>query len=164
MVFPDGEPQERYDFISTFDHGAEEALQKELKDQVGYVGRRETREADVLKLRLRRANAPGLKPPISGGGGDWMGAGRYYCDDRPLSTEYPEPAEGLTKFLEVYFGTPVIDETGLTQHFQIDLRWTERGARDPNHELLKRALLDQLGLELVVDRAPVEMLVLARAK
>lgn len=55
-----------------------------------------------------------------------------------------------------------MDETGLTNHFSIDLRWSERGSRDPNHEALKKALLDQLGLELVTDSRPIEMLVITK--
>jgi uncharacterized protein (TIGR03435 family) len=161
ILFSDGEPRERYDFISTLSQGTEEALQREMKDKLGLVGRRETRDMDVLVVRVRTPGAPGLKPPISGDGDDWNGNGRYICGDRPISTEVP--AQGLTKFLESYFEMPVIDETGLTQHFHIDLRWHERGGGDPNHDALKQALLDQLGLELVPDHRPVEMLIMEKA-
>ena len=58
---------------------------------------------------------------------------------------------------------PVIDNTGVTRHFSIDLRWKEPEGRDPNHDALKKALLSQLGLELVSSRAPVEMLVVEKA-
>jgi uncharacterized protein (TIGR03435 family) len=55
---------------------------------------------------------------------------------------------------------PIIDQTGLTQNFHIDLKWEELGKqRDPDHDALKQALLDQLGLELVPSNMPVEMLV-----
>jgi uncharacterized protein (TIGR03435 family) len=57
-----------------------------------------------------------------------------------------------------------VDQTGLTQHFHIDLRWDERGRGDPEHNALKQALLEQLGLELVPSSEPVEMLVVERAK
>jgi uncharacterized protein (TIGR03435 family) len=59
---------------------------------------------------------------------------------------------------------PVVDETGLTQHFNIDLKWNEKGRRDPNHEAVKKAMLDQLGLELVPSNMPIEMLVVEKAK
>jgi len=64
----------------------------------------------------------------------------------------------ITSFLEGCFGTPVIDQTGLTQHFHIDFKWNERSGDDPDHDALKQALLDQLGLELVPSNMPVEML------
>jgi uncharacterized protein (TIGR03435 family) len=161
ILFPDGEPPQRYDFVSTLAQGTDEALQREMERKLRLVGRRETRDLDVLVLKVRNPDAPGLKPPIAGSGDDWMGSDRYYCGDRPISRDVP--VEGLTKGLEEYFQMPVIDETGLTQHFNIDLRWKERGRRDPNHDALKKALFDQLGFELVPDHQPVEMLVMEKA-
>jgi uncharacterized protein (TIGR03435 family) len=165
MLFPAGEPQERYDFISTLPHGSSEALQRELKDKLGLVGRRETSDRDVLVLTVRNPGAPGLKSPITGDSNDSMGFGDYRCADRPLSAAYPQPPEGLARYLELFFQMPVIDRTGLTQHFKIDLKWNELGGiRDPNHNGIKKALLDQLGLALVPSHEPVEMLVIEKAK
>ena len=59
---------------------------------------------------------------------------------------------------------PVIDETGLAGHYHIDLTWNEQDDADPNHHALKKALLDQLGLELVPDHQTIEMLVVEKAK
>ncbi len=118
-----------------------------------------------MVLKVQRHGAPGLKAAIPGDGNDWMNMGRYYCGDQPLSTEYPEPAHGLCKFLEAgYFRMPVLDETGLTNHFNIDFKWKERGSQDRDHEALKKALLDQLGLEIAPGREPVEMLVMEKVK
>jgi len=44
------------------------------------------------------------------------------------------------------------------------LRWNETGNVEADHEALKQALLDQLGLELVPSRQPIEMLVVEKAK
>jgi uncharacterized protein (TIGR03435 family) len=137
-------------------------MQAELKRKLGFVGHREMRDMDVLVLKVRRPNAPGLKPPTNGNS-DEVQNGRYYCDNAPLSSDsgwYP----GITHFLEYYFDMPVIDQTGLTQNFHIDLKWNELGRGDPNHNALKQALLDQLGLELVPSNMPVEMLVVERVK
>jgi uncharacterized protein (TIGR03435 family) len=62
--------------------------------------------------------------------------------------------------LEGNLQIPVIDQTGLTQTFDIDLKWNQH---DPQHNTLKQALLDQLGLELVPTTKPVEMLVVEKA-
>ncbi len=163
MVFTAPEPQGGYDFIASLPQGSYEALQRELKDQFGLVGRVETRDEDVLVLRVRTPNAPGLKPPKVGGQNDWNVTGHYVCDDCPLSTDTP-PYRGLQRFLEGYFNVPVVNETGLTNDFSIDLKWRERGHRDPNHDALKQALADQLGLELVPASRSIEMLIVEKAK
>ena len=160
-VFTVPEPPGRYDFIASLPHGSYEALQRELKNQFGLVGRVESRETDVLVLRVRTPNAPGLKPPGGGQTDWWSQDGQYTCDNAPLSTDVP-PFPGLQYFLEDYLNVPVVDETGLTNHFSISLKWDERGPKDPNHEALKRALLDQLGLELVPAVMPVDMLVVEK--
>jgi uncharacterized protein (TIGR03435 family) len=163
VLFTVPEPPGRYDFISSLRSGSYEALQHELKNQFGLIGQLETRNTDVLVLKLRTPNAPGLKPPVIGGNNDWHQEGHYVCDDRPLSTDTP-PCVGLQRFLEQYFNAPVVDETGLINHFSINLKWNERGPGDPNHDALKQALLEQLGLELVPANRPIEMLVVDKEK
>ena len=169
ILFADPEPKERYDFISTLRQGSGIALQAELKRKLGFVGHREMRDTDVLVLKVRRSNAPGLKPPTNGHT-DHTRKDYYYCDNEPLSIDSGGASSGgfsamtITSFLEGCFGTPVIDQTGLTQHFHIDFKWNERSGDDPDHDALKQALLDQLGLELVPSNMPIEMLVVERAK
>ncbi len=162
ILFAETEPTDRYDFISTLPQTSGAALQAELKRKLGFVGHPEMRDMDVLVLKVRRSNAPGLKRP-TGGGSDYSNNGYYHCDNSPLSSDsgwYP----GISRFLEDYFEMPIIDQTGLTQNFHIDLKWNERWGQDPNHDALKQALLDQLGLELVPANMPVEMLVVEKVK
>jgi uncharacterized protein (TIGR03435 family) len=161
ILFTGIQPTERYDFISTLPRVTGPALQAELKSKLGFVGHREMRDMDVLLLKVRRPNAPGLKPPTNGGK-DNMHTGHYYCDNAPISSDsgwYP----GIARFLEDYFEMPVIDQTGLTQNFHIDLKWKVMGKPDLDRDSLKQALLDQLGLELVPSNMPVEMLVVEKA-
>jgi len=165
VFFPDGEPQGKYDYVSTLSQDSDKALQREIKDKLHLVGRRETMDRDVLVLRVRNSGAAGLKTPLTGNSDDTSSFGHYHCADRRLSADYPQPPEGLTRYLETYFGIPVIDRTGLTQHFKIDLKWDELGERrDPTHERIEKALIDQLGLELVSTNMPVEMLVVEKTK
>jgi len=170
ILFADPQPKERYDFISTLRQGSGIALQAELKRKLGFVGHREMKDMDILVLKVRRSNALGLKPPTNGHT-DHERSDYYYCDNEPLSSDSGGASSGgysgftITSFLEGCFGTPVIDQTGLTQHFHIDLKWEELGKQqDPDHDALKQALLDQLGLELVPSNMPIEMLVIERAK
>lgn len=115
----------------------------------------------MLLLKVKTPDAPGLEPPNPQGGSDYANPGRYFCDDRALSYANP-PYLGLTRFLEGIFGKPIIDQTGLTQHFRIDLRWSAPDSRQ--REAIKQAMIEQLGLELVPGGEFVEMLVVEKAK
>jgi uncharacterized protein (TIGR03435 family) len=66
--------------------------------------------------------------------------------------------------LENYFKVPVVDQTGLTNRFDIFLTWDQSDRRHFNVQGLKQALLDQLGLELVPTNLPVKMLVVENMK
>ena len=157
ILFPAGTPREEYDFISTLAQGNEEALKRELKSKLGFVGRLETRDVEVLALKVRTPNAAGLKPPIIGGpdGSLWR-KGNYRCDNQNLSS--------LAAALESYLKSTVMDQTGLAGNYHIELKWKEQSDGDPKHEALMNALQDQLGLELVPDHQNIEMLVVEKAK
>lgn len=152
-VFESDIPPGRFDFIANVPAGSSEALKQEIQKQFGLVGKFETRDADVLLLKVRRNNAPGLKPPTGREGGPWMGNGEFSCQNQSFET--------IARILEAHFGTPVIDETGLDGRFDFDLHWQEQ---EPPQNLdgLKQALLDQLGLELVPANLPIEMLVVSK--
>ncbi len=71
-------------------------------------------------------------------------------------------SEGDAGTLEYMLGKPVIDETGLTKHYDFELKWTVGGDERPAPGVLTRALREQLGLELTAARRPVEVLVVDR--
>jgi uncharacterized protein (TIGR03435 family) len=141
--------------------GNEAALQKEIERKFGLVGRREIRDADVLLLKIQNADASGLKSAEprrrerNSTSSSRSGAGEFSCRNEQLSD--------LAWFLEGRFEFPVIDQTGTTNHFDIDLKWNEPNWQHLNLDGLKKGLRDQLGLELMPSREPVEMLVLEKA-
>ncbi|MSU56684.1 MAG: DUF3738 domain-containing protein [Pedosphaera sp.] len=59
-----------------------------------------------------------------------------------------------------------LDRTGLAEKYDFAIQWDEQwwfqNRDDP--EGLKKKLLDQLGLELVASREPIEMLIVEKAK
>jgi uncharacterized protein (TIGR03435 family) len=80
------------------------------------------------------------------------------------------PIARLTRFLGGVLGRVVIDETGLTGLFDVDLQWRPDIGLSPDltetakqriegRPALPAALLEQLGLELRSRRAPVNILV-----
>jgi uncharacterized protein (TIGR03435 family) len=157
-------PAEKYDFLANLPQGAAEALQQEIKRQFGVVARRETRDTDVLLLQYNNPAADGLKPPDSlrqslnapKGAAFKSGNGEFATFSQPLFT--------LVNFLERRFKLPVVDQTGLTKKYDLDLTWDEPKGAEPNDDGLKQALRRQLGLELTPGRAPLEMLVVEKAK
>lgn len=155
IFFPDGEPREQYDAVSTLPRNNARALREVLKNRLGLVGRRTMKDVGVLVLKVRQPNASGLNPPIVGSGDDWWGAGEFRCGDLDLSS--------LAGYLESYLGKPVINETGLTANFHIDLKWDYSGSRETDPDALKQALLAQLGLELVPGHQTVEMVAIEKA-
>jgi uncharacterized protein (TIGR03435 family) len=149
-------PPGKYDYIANLPRGSAEALQKELKRKFGVVGRLETREMDVMLLRVKHGNAPGLRPSTTHRNSSLSNNGnRFSCVNLPLT--------GLVDYLEYYLEIPVVDQTGLASRFDMDLQLNEQDWQQRNPATLKQALLDELGLELVPGYEPVEMLVVEKA-
>jgi uncharacterized protein (TIGR03435 family) len=142
-------PEEKYDFLANLPAGSSEAVQQALKEKFGLVGRLEKRDTDVLLLKVRRNSAPGLRPSTATTEGMNVGYGYISVTGEIVSSLLPNIEERLE--------VPVLDRTGLTGRYDISLSWRESGPVHTNPEALKQALLDQLGLELVPSREPIEM-------
>ena len=138
------------------------ALQKEITRKFGFTGRLEQREMDVLLLKPFGAGPHGFTvshPPFN----------------RPMMFTFANPEPGkysykeesvsfLRRDLERYFNITILDQTGLTDTYDFAVKWNEPDPKQKNFEGLKQALRDQLGLELMSSRAPLEMLVLEKVK
>ena len=149
-------PAEKYDFLSNLPAGSRESLQLALKKKFGVVGRFETRDTDVLLLKLKRSTAPGLRQSTTTDNRMSAGGGQISISGEPLSLN-------LVPNLEEKFEIPVIDQTGLTGRYDVEFKWHESNSGRTDPEELKQALLDQLGLELVPGSEPIEMLVIEKA-
>ena len=137
---------------------ARDIYQQMLKERFGFVGHRETRDVDVFGFKVAKTPAKGLS--ISTGGKFYRKIGN---SEIVLHNLY------LHEFcfqLEEQLGEPVIDNSDLTKagvHYDIDLRWQTQ-PNQTKEQAIKQALLDQLGLELVPRREPIEMLVVEKVK
>lgn len=166
-IFLTALPPKKYDFIANLQSdpvnvagaiwpASSFALQQEVKRQFGVVAQYETVETNVLILKIKIPNAPGLRPtrqPNSSRG----------AIEKPGELNLVNAVPFVTvSYLEATFGIPIIDHTGLTGSFDVNLKWNSQN--DPQQENLKQAVLDQLGLELVPDFAPVDMLIVRRVK
>jgi uncharacterized protein (TIGR03435 family) len=169
-VFLTKVPDGRYDYIANLLHGSSKALQEELKRKFGLVGKQEMRETDVLVLKLSHPEVQGFKPANS------LKRSMNITDPEIKSTDSPRARDGtsthtwfnetlegsrLRATLENQFQLPIVDETGLTNQYDFSITWPVfRDNDDEAHNrITNKALLDQLGLELVPARRTIEMLV-----
>jgi uncharacterized protein (TIGR03435 family) len=147
---------EKFDFLIAVPDHPQEALQAEIKKQLGLVAHREIREADVLVLKVSDSSAIRLTAAKAGNSSDSRGYGRFEFAN--------EPVDDLSDFLENSLGKPVIDETRLTQKYSGSLKWNPQSDETAELKEIQNSLSDQLGLELVPSREPIEMLVVEKVK
>jgi len=105
---------------------------------------------------LKKPGAAGLQLSAAEGGSAQSDDGHFSCANQPLSC--------LTSMLETHFNLPVVDHTGLTGRFDINLSWEKPDSQDQNPDTLKQALLDELGLELVAANELIDLLVIQESK
>jgi uncharacterized protein (TIGR03435 family) len=135
-------------------------IQAMLADRFGLVHHRETRVLPVYELTVAKS---GVKLHAGGGQGG-MSAG-------PRLIRYDSGTMGqLASQLSSYLGHEVIDRTGLTGQYAINLSFAPvdpggaaDGASDPAPSIFQ-ALQDQAGLKLESTKGPVEVLVIDRAE
>jgi uncharacterized protein (TIGR03435 family) len=160
VVFLTTEPQSKYDFIANLSSGSADALQHEIKKQFGFTARKEIRETEVLLLKVKVPISKNLKVSASENKKEWgmrvSGSGNFGLVHEPISW--------LNRYLEQKLKMPVLDRTGLNGNYDLAVEWDEPDWHKPNPDGLKQALKDQLGLELVPSREPVEMLVVEKVK
>jgi len=154
MIFLTTLPQERYDYIASLPSGQREALQQLIKGKFGIVARFETVQTNVLFLRVKQPNSPGLKAGQAGQGSFGQLRGELLASNQ-------KGMSGLADWLEGESGIPVVDQTGLTNYYGFDLKWNPKNY---NYDDIKQPLSDQLGFELVPGYAPIKMLVVEKVK
>ena len=154
MVLPNNLPDTNFDFMATLPNCSRKAFQDEIEQTVGLRAHPDMVRTDVLLLKVKNADAPGLKisTMTTPGWRQQWGDAVYGATNLPISD--------LGSCLEqTLFKRPVIDETGLIDKYDIDIKWEPR-----DEASVKKVLLDHLGLELVPTNMPVEMLVVVESK
>jgi uncharacterized protein (TIGR03435 family) len=131
-------------------------FQAMLADRFHLLTHRETRVVPIYTLTVAKS---GLKlQPGDGKGGGSAG---------PLFIRYASAGmRELAGQLSSYLGREVIDKTGLTGEYTINLRFvsTDPGDASSDAPSIFQALQDQAGLKLEATKGPVEVLVIDRAE
>ena len=163
-------------------------MQKILEDRFKLKIRRETRQGPVYELTLGKGS-PRLKPLQEGAcipvavGRPLLPlpatSGRHYCRNRVFPGGADFEGGTLSMFaglMNLILDRPVIDKTGLTDYFEIHLRFSpdeyaparpvaaNAGApaevKAPDAPDIFQAIQEQLGLRLVPAKGPVDVLVI----
>ena len=160
VVFPDDFNLENtnYDILITLPDHQNEALQEALKKRFGLTAHAETRDTDVLLLKVADPAKLQLHKTKGGGYRNYQAGDRQIFRNAGLAV--------VADYVEV--DKPVFDGTGTKEHFDLSFRWPEpKRITTAGMSALQdfwSKQLNQLGLELVPANMPVKMLVVEKAE
>jgi uncharacterized protein (TIGR03435 family) len=147
-------------------------LQRLLEDRFSLAVRHEIRELPVYELTIAKSGSKlkagnciardlNVQPPSAGRTPDYCG---FLVTDNNMMKATQIDMVHFTDLLSLWVKRTVIDKTGITNRFDVDLRWNpDESAAAPSADpfpSIFTALQDQLGLKLESGRGPVEVLVI----
>jgi uncharacterized protein (TIGR03435 family) len=156
-VTPPGLPDDRYDFIANLSSRSRAALAEVIRERFGYEARRETTMfTNALAIEANHAGAPGVRPATGRGMKVKSRDGKRLLQNAAM----PDFAQFLGGALNV----PVFDQTGLTNHYDLEFTFLARPTEDESIrvEWARKVLLEELGLKLVSSPGPHETLTIER--
>lgn len=146
-------PDEKYDMKAEGtpqDKNTLPALQLALSSVLGVTVTREEREVEAYVL----AQIPGLSHKLQKPGPERATAG----SSRDSVSGTNSSLGILLMFLDNHSGVPVVDETGLKEKYTYDLKAVEK-----DYESLRKAVREQLGLDLRKERRKLLVVVVRKA-
>jgi uncharacterized protein (TIGR03435 family) len=156
VLMPRDAPTNHYDFLVTTKQPYER-LQQAINHKLGYTAQWQDRTVDALELRRRIVSVPGFRLSSAADPSRWE-------IKNEILRFHNAPVAWLADAIERLFNQPVIDETGLSNRYDFEIRWNWRGWRtDADREALSNSL-SEIGLKLERESESVRMLVEERAK
>ncbi len=156
-------PKEKYDFYITLPppingHPQTQATFEAVFAQAvattfGLTVKRETQDIDVLVLKTNAASLETLSKSTNPDG-------KYsaFCNEAAATNQ---PLSALAEEMEISSAKLVLDETGLTNHYDFDIKWTQKDYSHPNIAGMIDAV-KTLGLELVTEKRSMEVVVVRK--
>jgi uncharacterized protein (TIGR03435 family) len=158
IALPPNPPKDHFDFLVTVPKDPMERLQLAIKKKLGYTAQKETRDTDVLALKVTDPNSPGLQVSTATREDISPRNGRLYLTHLQMSM--------LASLLEQVVKMPVVDKTGLKNVYDFSLAWDPQTQRKIESGTLDnetgRKILAEWGLGLEPDTASIEMLVVKK--
>ena len=146
-------PDEKYDMKAggvPQDKNTLPALQLALSSVLGVTVTREEREVEAYVL----AQLPGQSHKLQIPGPESESAGSSQNNVSGTNSDLA----ALLRFLDDSTGIPVVDETGLKEKYTYDLKAVEK-----DYENLRKAVREQLGLDLRKERRKLKVMVVRKA-
>jgi uncharacterized protein (TIGR03435 family) len=131
-------------------------LQTLLAERFKLAIHRETKVVPIYAL-VAAKNGPKLQEVKDKDKIGAMSAGRGMLRGQMTLTD-------LARYLSSSAGRPVVERTGLTAGFEINLRWSPDNSPDAPGASLFTAIQEQLGLKLESAKGPIETLVIDHAE
>jgi uncharacterized protein (TIGR03435 family) len=125
-------------------------LQRMLAERFQMEAHRETKEVPVYVLKALEGLQPNARPPVP------VQADRREASALGLRLSHASMKD-LADTLADMLLRPVFDETGIDGSFEISLNWKRGDA-----ESLRKAVREQLGVNLIEERRAVELLLITR--
>jgi uncharacterized protein (TIGR03435 family) len=160
VLLPMDAPTNRFDFLMTGNSNQLARFQTIVRRQIGYVAQKESRDTDVLALKVANAALPALSLSRPDG------PGRINFRKEKLFFTHLPPRVLINLFGH-FLDVPMVDKTGLTNSYDFTLDWNSKMDQSFQAGTLTRDKLEPvigtLGLKLEPDTAPVEMLIVKKA-
>jgi uncharacterized protein (TIGR03435 family) len=163
IVLGEGVPPGGFDYLNSMPADQTRLLDVKLKEQFGVAMKREMIETNVLVLRvLDSARVAACR--TKGGREENSGMGDGKTQTQTLKNQ---KIEVTARYLESYFGKPVVNQTDLTGNYDFKFSWKEQLGKkaEERMETIREVLKEELaeaGLELAPSRESVEMLVVEK--
>jgi uncharacterized protein (TIGR03435 family) len=157
-------PKEKYDFYITLPQinghpqtkdSFETMFAQAVAASFGFTVKREKLDIDLLVLKTNVTSRQRLSQSTNPSGEYRAFSGEASADDKPLSA--------LAEELEIAIGKPVLDETGLANHYDFDIKWEQKDYSHPNLAGMTTAV-KQFGLDLVPVKRSIEVVVVRKAR
>jgi uncharacterized protein (TIGR03435 family) len=161
MIFPDDMPSGNFDLMETLPKGQNTpALRDKIETQFGLVAHKESRDTDVLLLEV--SDPIKLEQHVSHRGNP----SAYMTGDNKTQNYHfkHETLSNLGSAVEGFFNSPILDRSGVSGHYDFELKWASRLTLTDQRSPAIRDQFAEFGLELVPSREPIEMLVVEKTK
>jgi uncharacterized protein (TIGR03435 family) len=160
ILLPPDSSTNRFDFLLTGTSNQLARFQTAIRHDLGYMAKAESRDADVLALKIANPALPALT--VSG---EDEKRGVNFRNEKLYFRKMPLRVlvEVFGRFLE----TPLVDKTGQTNFYNFTIDWNSKADQTFEDGTMTRDKVDQilstLGLKLEPDTAPMQILVVTKA-